>query len=150
MKQHQIIFERIKAILKKNFGKELSELEEGKNLSIGKSGIWISSDNSELTIGYGINHKHFNPEYDDMNEAIETFFNLLTKKKRITKYYKGTFQFKNKIEVESENNEFHELGISLNWFFPFWKKTKEEVLIENGIIEYSLLEKEFLNLKNSF
>jgi len=69
------------------------------HLTIGKSGIWISIDDNELTIGHGMNHKHYHNEYNDITEAIDEFFNLLTRKKRITTYNKGNFQYKNKTEI---------------------------------------------------
>ena len=147
-KKHQQIFDRIKQLLSKQFGEELNEYEDGMHLTIGESGIWISADEMELTVGYGMNHRHYNPEYDNINDAVQEFFNLLTKKKRITAYYKGKFLYKTKAEIETDNGEFSELSTSLTWFFPFWKKTNEKVQIEKNIIDQELIEKEMTEIKN--
>jgi len=147
MKKHQIIFEKIKVLLKKHFGEELKEYEEGTNLTIGDSGVWISSDDKELTIGYGMTHTHYDPEYDDIELGIDRFFNLLTRRKRITEYLKGDFSYKNKTEIELDNSEFDNMGISMTWLFPYWKRTKERVSFENNLIDRSLIEDEIKEIK---
>ena len=148
MKKHQIIFEKIKKFLSEQFGQNLNEYEDGSHLTIGETGIWISSDDRELTIGYGMVHQHFDPEYDDIQTAIDRFFNLLTKRKRITKYYKGNFSYKNKIDLVINDSDFENLGTAMTWLFPYWKKTKEEVQYEESLIDFSKIEKELEEIKN--
>lgn len=148
MKKHQIIFEKIKKFLSEQFGQDLNEYEDGSHLTIGETGIWISSDDRELTIGYGMVHQHFDPEYDDIQIAIDRFFNLLTKRKRITKYYKGNFSYKNKIDLIINDSDFENLGTAMTWLFPYWKKTKEEVQYEESLIDFSKIEKELVEIKN--
>ena len=148
MKKHQIIFEKIKKLLSEQFGQELNEYEEGTHLTIGDTGIWISVDDFELTVGYGMNHRHYHYEYDDINEAVSEFFNLLTRKKRITEFYKGKFAYKNKVEIENSDGEFNELSTSLTWLFPYWKKTRTKTEIEPSLIDYSKVENEILEIKN--
>ena len=148
MKKHQIIFEKIKKFLSEQFGQDLNEYEDGSHLTIGETGIWISSDDRELTIGYGMVHQHFDPEYDDIQIAIDRFFNLLTKRKRITKYYKGNFSYKNKIDLVINDSDFENLGTAMTWLFPYWKKTKEEVQYEESLIDFSKIEKELVEIKN--
>ncbi len=148
MKKHQIIFEKIKKFLSEQFGQDLNEYEDGSHLTIGETGIWISSDERELTIGYGMVHQHFDPEYDDIQIAIDRFFNLLTKRKRITKYYKGNFSYKNKIDLVINDSDFENLGTAMTWLFPYWKKTKEEVQYEESLIDFSKIEKELVEIKN--
>jgi len=148
MNKHQLIFEKIKKLLSDQFGKDLNEYEDGSHLTIGETGIWISSDNRELTVGYGLVHQHFDPEYDDIQIAIDRFFNLLTKRKRITKYYKGNFSYKNKTDLILNDSEFENLGTAMTWLFPYWKKTKEVVQYEENIIDYSAIEKEIKELKH--
>ena len=91
MENHEIIFEKIKELLYKVFPNEISENKEENHISIEETGIWIMSDSHELTVGYGMNHIHCNPKYDDLNEVVELFFNLLTMKKKITHYLKVNF-----------------------------------------------------------
>ena len=148
MKKHQIIFEKIKKFLSEQFGQDLNEYEDGSHLTIGETGIWISSDDRELTIGYGMVHQHFDPEYDDIQIAIDRFFNLLTKRKRITKYYKGNFSYKNKIDLVINDSDFENLGTAMTWLFPYWKNTKEEVQYEESLIDFSKIEKELEEIKN--
>lgn len=148
MKKHQIIFEKIKKFLSEQFGQDLNEYEDGSHLTIGETGIWISSDDRELTIGYGMVHQHFDPEYDDIQIAIDRFFNLLTKRKRITKYYKGNFSYKNKIDLIINDSDFENLATAMTWLFPYWKKTKEEVQYEESLIDFSKIEKELVEIKN--
>ena len=147
-KKHQQIFEMIKSLLSKHFGKDLHEYEDGTHLSIGETGIWISSDDMELTVGYGINHRHYLSKKEFIIEAVNDFFNLLTKKKRITEFYKGTNPYKIKTEIEKSNEEYFELSTSLTWLFPFWKKTEKKINTEEKILEYSKIEKEISEIKN--
>ena len=140
MKKHQVIFEKIKELLKKHFGEEIKEYEEGTILTIGYSGVLISSNDRELTIGYGMTHTNYDPDYDDIGLAIDRFFNLLTKRKRITEYLKGNFSYKNKTEIELDNSEYDNMGISMTWLFPYWKRTKEKISFRENLIDRSIIE----------
>ena len=51
MKKHQVIYSKIKELLKNHFGSDLKEYEDGDHLAIGETGVWISCDDSELTVG---------------------------------------------------------------------------------------------------
>lgn len=147
MKKHQVIYSKIKELLKNHFGSDLKEYEDGDHLTIGKTGIWISCDDRELTVGYGLVHQHFDPEYEDIQNAIDRFFNLLTKKKRITKYYKGNFSYKNKTELILNDTEFENLGTAMTWLFPYWKKTKKEIQYEENLVKPFEIEKEVREIK---
>jgi ribosomal protein S15P/S13E len=146
MKKHQAIHSKIKELLKNHFGSDLKE--DGKHLTIGETGIWISCDDRELTVGYGLVHQHFDPEYDDIQNAIDRFFNLLTKRKRITRYYKGNFSYKNKTELILNDSEFENLGTAMTWLFPYWKRMKKEVQYEENLIDPLTIEKEVNEIKN--
>lgn len=119
--QTEIIFEQIKTFLLKYFENVLKEYDDGTHIVIGDSGIWISLDQNELTVGYGMNHQHFNSEYE-IQQAVDLFFNLLTRKKRITQFFKGKYAFKNRVEVEVNAGVYMVLGRSSSWLYPFWKK----------------------------
>jgi len=155
LKVHQVILKKTEAFLKRHLGNKLNiaieKYDDGykeTHLSITDTDFRISCDDRELTIGNGFNHQHFNPEYDDINEIIEILLNSLTKRKRITEYYKSKFHYKTKAEIESANGEFSELSTSMTWLFPFWKKTKEKVIIEKNIIDQKLIEQEIEEIKN--
>jgi len=148
MKNHQIIFTKIKKLLLNQFGKDIVMHEEGAHLEISETGIWISMDEDDLTIGYGMNHRHYHHEYDDITEAIEEFFNLLTGKTRITTYYKGEYQYKNKVEVENSIGEYNKLSTSMTWLFPYWKKTNEKIEIIENLLSYNEIEREIIEIKD--
>jgi len=147
MKNHQIIFEEIKVLLIQLFGSDLNKHDEDTHLAIGDTGVWISADEEDLTIGSGMNHRHYHSKYDDISEAIDEFFNLLTCEKRITKYFKGEFNYKIKTEIANKNGEFKELSTSMTWLYPFWKKTKTKIETEQKLVDFKVIEKEYLKIK---
>ncbi|NPD86404.1 hypothetical protein HNS38_16650 [Lentimicrobium sp. L6] len=147
MKKHEVIFEKVKNLLTKYFPDQIEENENGMYLSIKDTGLWISADPRELTIGYGMTHIHCDPEYDNLNEAIELFFNLMTCKKQITKYYKGDFSYKHRIDLLLADNEVYNLGTAMTWLFPYWKKTIIKVEIEDEIIELNKVENDMNEIK---
>jgi hypothetical protein len=147
MKKQQLIFEKLKTFLQEQFGEELIEHDDGTHLTIGKSEIWIAVNQLDLIIGHGPNHSHFNPEWEDISKAVTLFFDILTKRIRIIKYYKGTFVFKVKTDVEIEHGNFEHISTSLTWLFPFWKKTKEEIRFIAPIIDRVEIEKEIETIK---
>jgi len=148
MKKHQVVYTKIKELLKKHLESDLNESEDGAHLTIGETGIWISSDDRELTVGYGLVHKHFDPENDNIQEAIDRFFDLLTKRKRITNYFKGNFPYKNKTELILNDSEFENLGTAMTWLYPYWRRTKKEVKFEESLVDRSIIEREIEELKN--
>jgi len=147
MENHQVIYFKIKEFLKKHFASDLIEYEDGSHLTIGETGIWISFNEREISVGYGLVHQNFDPKYDDIQIAIDRFFNLLTKRKRITKYFKGNFSYKNEIELILNDSEFENLGIAMTWLFPYWKKTRKEIQYKENLIDFALIEKEVNEIK---
>ena len=155
MKTHQVIFNKTIKLLEKQLGDKLTvdveKYDDGykeTHLTITNTDIWISCDDRELTIGSGLNHRHFNPEYDNMNEIVDDLFNLLTQKKRITEYYKGNTCYKKKTEIEVSESKYKELSTSLTWLFPFWKSTKEKIFYEERLINEEDILTEINNIKN--
>ncbi|MCC6700760.1 MAG: hypothetical protein IT221_04505 [Fluviicola sp.] len=150
MKAHQIVYENIKTILKDYFGDEIKEYEAGEHMTIGNTGVWLSSDEYELTIGHGINHRHYHCEINNMNDAIDEFINILTRRKRITNTYKGKYLYKSETEIENQNGDFIVLSSSLSWYFPFWKKTKIETHNIGRIIDSQDIIRQIEELKKYF
>ena len=148
MKKHHVLFTKIKDLLKSNFGADLKEYDEGTHLTINDSGIWIDCDDSQLTIGYGLAHTHYNPDYDNIHNAVENFFDLLTKRKRITIYYKGSFQFKNITEFVISDSEYEHVGTSKTWLYPYWKKTHTKVKLIEPLLDSSKILNEIEEIKN--
>lgn len=155
MKNHQIIFEKTHSLLQNYFGDKLSldvdDYGDGymeTHLSVPEYNIWISCDDREITLGHGTNHKHLNPEYDNIYKGISEFFDLLTKRKRVTKLYKGNTCFSTKTEIETDTGKYKTLGTSTILFYPFWKKTIKETEIKEKIIELKDVEKQIEEIKN--
>lgn len=121
-------------LLKGEFQEDIKEYEEGNNITLVGTGFWISSDDRELTIGLKLNHIHYDFEYDSIEDAIDTFFYLLTEKKKITNYSKGNRIFKTKVEIELENENSIDLGTTSTLPLQFWKKTKTEITHQDAYI----------------
>ena len=147
MEKHELIFEKIKIFLNKYFPDQIEEKGNGMYLAIKNTGVWIASDSRELTVGYEMTHIHCDPEIDDLNETTELFFNLLTCKKQIIKYYKGDFSYKHRIELLLDDNEIYNIGTAMTWIFPYWKKTTTKVEIKDEIIELKKVENDLNEIK---
>ena len=147
MKTHEIVFSEIKQLLHKCFPNKIEEYEDGMYLSIAGSGIWISSDDRELTVGNGLIHQHYDPDHDDIAKAVEHFFNLLTCRKKRTDYFKGEFSYKYKIELELPDGTLENLGTAMTWIFPFWKRTDEKVTYEDRLISTDNIKHDLLDIK---
>lgn len=155
MKTHQVVFEKTQAILNKHLGERLTvdtdKYDDGYTeirLIITDTDIWITCDDSEITIGSGFNHRHYYPEFDSMDKVVDDLFNLFTQKKRITKYYKGNTCYKKRTEIEIGASNYKELSTSSTWLFPFWKPTKEEILYEDKLIEKAEILSDIEDIKN--
>ena len=85
-----------------------------------------------------------------MNDAIDEFINILTRRKRITNTYKGKYLYKSETEIESQNGDFIVLSSSLSWYFPFWKKTKIETHNIGRIIDSQDVIRQIEELKKYF
>lgn len=151
MKKHQELYTKFKVLLINYFGSNIKEYDEGKYVTISDSGIWISCDEKEMKIGYGYVCQYFSSSYDDIQKAIDLFFNLLTKRKRITKYYKGRFCYKHKTEIILINSKFENFGAVITWFFPYWKKTQIEIKYEENLVVDSIIAIETIknNMQNN-
>ena len=150
----QIVFDKIHKLVEKYFGEKLDiQIDESENyreihLSIKDSEIWISCDDRELTIGSGFNHSHYNVEYDDINMGINELFNLLTKRKKHTKYFKGNSCYKVKTEIETKDSNFSLLSTSSTWNFAFWKPTTVKVIYDEKQIEEAVIKTEMDEIKH--
>lgn len=148
MSHHLKIYDQIKSLLISQLGEEIEEYEDGMYLSIGDSGLWISADEREMTIGYGFPHTHYDPKYDSIPDAVNEFFGLLTKRKQITEYFKGTKMFKYKIEYEKNDGNFATIGTTSTWLYPYWKKTTSRIRYEEPMIPEGKIEQEINKIKN--
>ena len=136
----QPIFESIYALLAKHIEIELREEDYGASFWGSDSGLWMDYDTSCLTIGFGASHRHHYPEHEDLRPVIEEFFNMLTRRKRITHYSKGGRFFKEEIEFELGDNQYRKFGRTIYLFVPFWKKTETEVHFEEPLLAHSDME----------
>ncbi len=148
MKNHELIFEKIKTLLKKYFKDELILSKDGYQINIGDSGIWMLCDVREITIGFGMNHQHYNEDYQGIHEAMEHFFDLIGRRKRVTEYFKGNSCFRCETEVELGEGEYYSIGTTELLFYPYWKKTEKKVYFENALIDYSIIKDEVEEIKS--
>lgn len=147
MKIHQQVFEELKKLLSEELKGSVTEHEHGNYIEINDSNIWFSSDDRELTVGYGLVHNHYDPEFDGVNPAVDRLFNLLTCKIKTTNFLKGEFTFKYRIDLELPNGELENIGTGMTWFYPFWKKTKQHAFFTNNLIERSEINEEIERIK---
>lgn len=82
-----------------------------------------------------------------MKDAINEIQNILTRKKRITNYYKGEYPYKSTAEIENPNGDFEILSTSSTWLYPIWEKTKTETYIIDPIIDSPKVIKQIEEIK---
>ncbi|KJS06275.1 MAG: hypothetical protein VR77_05595 [Flavobacteriales bacterium BRH_c54] len=148
MKFNQYLFEKMSTFLKEEFQKDIIEYDEGSHLALGDTGFWISSDDKELTIGFGMNHIHYDFDFDSMEDAVDTFFLLLTKRKKITEYFKGSRIFKTKVEIELDNGKSINLGTTATIPLQFWKRKETKTSYQDGYLSIEKTTQQWKELIN--
>ena len=142
MVDHQEVFKRLKDLLARHTTIKVDELDYGTHLTIDQTEIWVETDAIYFTIGYGFSHIHCDPKHGNLRDAIEQLFNLLTKRKRITTYFKGDKSFKQRIEIELQEDKFEHFGTTMTWWFPFWRRTKKEIQFQHPLLEFNKVQSE--------
>ncbi|WP_294291846.1 hypothetical protein [uncultured Chryseobacterium sp.] len=143
MNRNQKKFEEIKKVLIEKLGDraEYSKDEDGTEyLAVKDSDFWISITFGELVVGYGSHHTHFSKEFGNLEDGIVQAFDLLTNRIRTANYLKGNTVFKTTVEIEYPDATLVDIGSSGLIFFPFWKKTKLEVMYDEKILEKKEIE----------
>src|SRR5690606_41559297 len=86
MKQHQEKFYEIETLLRLKLGNRVViEKEEDKMfLYIQGNDLWLSTDDTEFTVGYGMNHTPFSQDYNNLCEGISHVFDFLSNDVRKT------------------------------------------------------------------
>lgn len=142
MKLNRQKFNEIKNLLTNKLGDNVVVEEEfgAEFLKIRNTEFWLSVDENEFTVGYGINHSHFSEDYGNLYEGIIQAFNLLTNKIKKTKFIKGNSVYKEIIEIEFPDSKFENIGETSFLFYPFWKKTKIKVCYNDLVINKADIE----------
>ena len=83
-----------------------------------------------------------------MEDAIDTFFLLLTKRKKITDYSKGSRNFKTKVEIELDNKETVDLGTTATFPLQFWKRTESKISYQDELLKTEKVTNEWKELIN--
>ena len=145
MKTHEKKFEEIYNLLKEKLGERVifSQGHETKFLELKDSKFWLSMNNDELTVGFGVNHSHFSENYDNLENGIIRVFDLLTNQIKTTLHIKGDYIYKEITEIIYSNGETVNIGKSSILFYPFWKKKKIITKYSDVIIEKNKIELEF-------
>ncbi|MQP51389.1 MULTISPECIES: hypothetical protein [unclassified Flavobacterium] len=136
MKLNRQKFEEIKNLLTDKLGDNVIVEEEfgTEFLRIRNTEFWLSVDEKEFIVGFGINHSHFSEDYENLYKGIIQAFNLLTNKVKTTKFIKGNTVYKEITEIEFPDSKLENIGETGFLFYPFWKKTKIKVCYNNLII----------------
>lgn len=144
MKLHQKKFNEIKEMLISKLGEKIIIDEENGTtvLQIKDSEYWLSADHSEFTVGFGLSHRHFSTEYNNLKEGLEEAFKLLTHEIRVTEYIKGTTVYKAVTEVKISDSTIENVGVTGILLYPFWKKTHIETTYFEKIISKEEIEPE--------
>ncbi|MCL1674794.1 hypothetical protein [Elizabethkingia meningoseptica] len=147
MKLHQKKFHGIKDLLISKLGERvvISKEHGNETLELENSDFWMTATETELIIGYGINHTHYSEDFDNLESGIKQAFDLLTHRIRTTKQIKGNYIIKVSTDIEFSKWRFENIGISRSLFYPFWKKTVTEQSFNEKIIEGSEIKDAFLN-----
>ena len=140
MTYYQEIFKEIKDLLSKHVSVNVDNLDYGTHLTIDGTEVWLESEPDELTIGYGLSHVHYDSKHDNLREGIERLFNLLTKRKRITTYFKGDKIFKERTEIELQKDKFEHFGTTTTWLFPFWRRTTKNIQFQDPFLDFDKVE----------
>ena len=135
------LFDDIKALLQEHLNDDLRQHNDRRYLSISDSDIWFTADAFEFTVGFDFMHKHYDLRYDDWNEVVEHLCNLITKRKRITNYYKGGYLYKMMVEIELDSLRYQRLGTAVQILYPFWRRTRLETIFVDKLIDSAEFEK---------
>lgn len=126
MEIHEYLLSEIGQFLKQEFPEETTVQEDGFDVNFEFNTLWIGIDEREIIIGLDDHHEHFNYEFDNLEEAIDSLFLILTKRKIFTDYYKGSRPFKTRVELEVKEGELVHLGTMVSIPLQFWKATTSE------------------------
>lgn len=142
MERHQRKFNEIKKLLQIKLGDKIKTYKDhgAEYLEVIDSTFWLMIDESEFTVGYGLNHTHFSEKYNNLEDGIIQTFDLLTNTIKTTEYIKGNTVFKVTTEIEFPNSQLINIGTSTLLFYPFWRKTKTKKLTSEKIIEKKEIE----------
>lgn len=143
MNRNRKKFEEIKNLLLEKLGDKVDYLKEKDGteyISIKDTSFWISTSFGELVVGYGLNHTHFSEEFENLDNGIFQAFDLLTNRIKTTNYIKGNTVFKTNVEIEYPDSKLVNIGSSGVILFPFWKKTKINVIYDEKILEKKEIE----------
>ncbi|MHA7610494.1 hypothetical protein ACV0BM_016735 [Elizabethkingia meningoseptica] len=121
MKLNQKKFHGIKDLLISKLGERvvISKEHGNETLELENSDFWMTVTETELIIGYGINHTHYSEDFDNLESGIKQAFDLLTHRIRTTKQIKGNYIIKVSTDIEFSKWRFENIGISRSLFYPF-------------------------------
>ena len=115
----KILLQHIEDLLQEYFSHDLriEKTENQTRLTVGEPGIWIEyNEDFEEEILIGVEHRDC-LHLGNQNDLVNTFFNLLTKRIRICRSFKGTFCFYETLDIELSDNRFYKFwseGVDLN------------------------------------
>lgn len=145
----KILFQHIEDLLQEYLSNDLhiEKTEDQTKLTIGETGIWIEhNEGSEEEILIGVEHRDYR-HHPTQNDLVNTFFNLLTKRIRVCRSFKGNICFYETFDIELSDNRFYEFGSAGGFSIYFWKTTSVQVEFTEPYITNPAFERRILDLK---
>ena len=145
----KILLQHIEDLLQEYLPNDLriEKTENQTRLTVGEPGIWIEyNEDFEEEILIGVEHRDC-LHLGNQNDLVNTFFNLLTKRIRICRSFKGTFCFYETLDIELSDNRFYEFWSAGGFSFYFWKTTTTQIEFWEPYITNPAFERKILDLK---
>ena len=151
MMKYEDYLNEIDRFLQVKFGKNVRRLDElVLVISDGKeehSPLSINYEFDEVKVGIG-NVLEYYPK-EELEKGIWRFLTIPSSKIRRTDYYKGKFHYKSKFEILDERNDNQNFGVSMTWLFPYWKKDKLSVTVQDEFLSIDEVENKFEKIKKA-
>lgn len=145
----KILLQHIEDLLQEYLPNDLriEKTEDQTRLTIGETRIWIEcNEDFEEEILIGVEHRG-RRHLGTQNDLVNTFFNLLTKRIRICRSFKGTFCFYETLDIELSDNRFYEFWSAGGFSIYFWKTTTVQIEFWEPYITNPAFERRILDLK---
>ena len=147
--KHRKIFDQLETIFNQAFKQRFRKTVDNDDIYIEiiDSDFYIRCNDVELTIGYGTIHRHFNEDYQNLNNAIDKIFQLITNRIKVQNFSKGNKIYKKTVEIEFPDKHIEDFGSMITMFYPFWKVTKIETEYYDKLINSVEIKDLFEDLK---
>lgn len=135
--KHRKLFDKLETIFAQAFKQRFRKTVDDEDIYIEiiNSDFYIRCNDVELTVGYGTIHGHFSEDYENLQNAIEKIFRLITNRIKVRNFIKGNKVYKNTVEIEFPDKHIEDFGSMMAIFYPFWKTTQIETKYLDKLID---------------